>query len=82
MDRQAILTKITELMRELAENDDVVLTEGSTADDVEEWDSLLQVRLIVAIEAEYGIRFETKEITSPKNVGELIDLIEGKLSKR
>jgi acyl carrier protein len=50
-----------------------------TSDDVAEWDSTNHVRLMVAIEAEFGIRFEVDEITSPESVGELIDLIASKL---
>jgi acyl carrier protein len=80
MSDQAILDKITEIMRDLTEDDALVLTRKTTADDVELWDSLLHVHLIIAIESAYKIHFETKEIETPGNVGELIDMIQSKLA--
>ena len=51
-----------------------------TGDDVAEWDSANHVLLMVAIEAEFGVRFEPEEITAPQDVGELVDLIAAKLA--
>jgi acyl carrier protein len=70
-----ILQRVTELVRELAEDETVVLSDSTTAQDVEWWDSLLHVRLFLAIESEYGLRFETREITQPSSVGEMVELI-------
>lgn len=81
MNREQIAAKFTEMLRELAENDDIVLTDETTADDVDEWDSLLHVNLIIAMEAEFSIRFETDEINAPENVGQVYDLIERKVAK-
>jgi acyl carrier protein len=81
MDRAEILGKLTDLMRDVFEEDDLVATEGTSSDDVAEWDSTNHVRLMVAIEGEFGITFETSEITASNNVGELVDLIESKLAK-
>lgn len=79
MDRQRILQDITDLMRELADDDSIVITEQSTMEDVEAWDSLLHVKLMIAIARSYNIRFATADVTEPENVKELIDLIETKL---
>jgi acyl carrier protein len=49
-----------------------------SADDVADWDSTNHVRLIVAVEEEFGIRFESDEITAPETVGELVDLVASK----
>lgn len=66
-------------MRDILDDETIELSESTTTDDVAEWDSTNHVRLIVAVESEFGIHFETDEITSPENVGELLDLIEAKL---
>jgi acyl carrier protein len=77
---EQVLRRITELVRELSEDDTVVLRDDSTAQDVEWWDSLLHVRLFLALESEYKIRFETREVTKPSSVGEMIALIRQKLN--
>ena len=75
MDRNEILKKITEIARDVFDNDEVELTEQTTAADVEEWDSLSHLSLVSDIEDEFGIRFTLAEISGSKNVGELIDAI-------
>ena len=81
MDHEQIMGKIAALLSELIDRDDVELTEATTASDVEDWDSLVQVRLMIGIEAAFKIRFDPKEITAPDNVGELVSLIETKLAR-
>jgi len=75
MERSEVLQKINEAFIDNLDNDDIVLTESSTADDIEEWDSLTPVQLVVAVEKKFKIRFNAKEIQSWKNVGEMIDSI-------
>ena len=58
--------------------DDHVVTANTTASDIEEWDSLSHVRLIVAIERKFGIRFNNSEIGSLMNVGDLVRLIDAR----
>jgi acyl carrier protein len=59
----------------------VVVTPELSAKDVEEWDSLLHVSLVLAIEEEFNIRFRVGEVESAKNIGEWADLIEKRLEK-
>ena len=75
MERNEILKKITEIARDIFDNDEVELTEATTAADVEEWDSLSHLSLVSDIEDEFGIRFTLAEVSGSKNVGELIDAI-------
>lgn len=79
MERSDIFKKVNEIFCDELDNDDIVLTDETTADDVEEWDSLSHVQLIVAIEKAFGIKFTSNEILSWNNVGELIDSIEKRL---
>lgn len=75
MERNDILARTQEVFREELELDDLVLTDETTADDVEEWDSLSHVQLVVALEKAFGIKFTSREILSWDNVGDLIDCI-------
>lgn len=79
MERSDILKKITEVFADNLDVDDLSLNETTTADDVEGWDSLTHVQLVVAVEKAFKIRFNAKEIQSWKNVGELIDSIQSKV---
>ena len=79
MERNEILKKVEEVFREELELDDLELTDETTADDVEEWDSLSHVQLVVSLEKAFGIKFTALEIMKWKNVGELVDSIAQKL---
>lgn len=78
MDRNDILTQVQDIFRDELDIDDLVLTDETTADDVEEWDSLSHIQLIVAIEKHFGLKFTSREIMSWANVGEMIDCIQKK----
>jgi acyl carrier protein len=79
MTREEILQEISKVFADTLDEDAVALSENSKADDVEGWDSLTHVQLVVAVEKKFKIRFTAKEIQSWKNVGELIDSISSKL---
>lgn len=79
MERNEILQKVNEVFIDNLDNESIVLTENTTADDIEEWDSLTHVQLVVAVEKKFKIRFIAKEIQSWKNVGEMINSISTKL---
>ena len=75
MDKQQILAEVEEIFRDVLDNEEIELQDATTADDVEEWDSLTHIQLIVAIEKHFKIKFTSKEIQSWQNVGEMIDCI-------
>lgn len=79
MSREETYTKLTEIFREVFDDDDVVATPSLVAADVDDWDSLSNIRMIVSVEQEFGLMFSTAEIADLKNVGELVSVIEGKL---
>ena len=78
MDKNQILEEVQEIFREVLDNEEIVLANETTADDIEEWDSLTHIQLIVAIEKHFKIRFTSREILSWQNVGQLIDSIAAK----
>jgi acyl carrier protein len=79
MNRDEIYSKLTVILRDVFDDESLQPVDSMTSDDVPEWDSTNHVRLMVAIESEFGIRFETEEITAPENVGGIVDLIQSKL---
>ncbi|MCL2327828.1 MAG: acyl carrier protein [Bacteroidetes bacterium] len=75
MNKPEILQQIEVIFKDVLDEEDIVLTEETTANDVDGWDSLTHIQLIVAIEKHFKIKFTSKEILSWKNVGEMIDCI-------
>lgn len=73
-----ILKKVNDIFIDVLDDEEIVIDATTTADDVDEWDSLTHIQLIVAIEKSFGLRFTSQEIQSWKNVGEMLDCIENK----
>ncbi|WDF79725.1 acyl carrier protein [Mucilaginibacter sp. KACC 22773] len=80
MEKSEVLKQLNEIFIDELDNDRIVLKYETTANDVEDWDSLNHIQLVVAIEKKYKIRFSTQEIQGWKNIEELIDSINAKLS--
>lgn len=80
MQKEDLLLKVQDIFRDILDDEEIVLSEASTAEDVEGWDSLTHIQLIVAIEKSFKIKFTSKEILSWKNVGELVDCLASKLA--
>lgn len=80
MQNEALLEQIQIIFRDVLDDEEIVLSEETTAEDVEGWDSLTHIQLIVAIEKQFKIRFTSREILSWKNVGELVACLEAKLA--
>jgi acyl carrier protein len=70
--------RLQAVMRDVFDRPDIVVRREMTAADVEEWDSLTHVNLVVAAEKEFGLHFTLAEIRPLKNVGEMLDLIRRK----
>lgn len=78
MERNEIYDELNEIFMDVLDLDEVELTDETSADDIDEWDSLSHIQLIVAIEKTFKIKFTSKEIMSWKNVGEMVDCIMAK----
>ena len=74
--------QLTEIFREVFDDDSIVLTPQTTAADIRDWDSAAHVNLVVAIESRMKIRFKTFELESLHNVGHLVELIQAKLKAK
>ena len=81
MDDEVLFGKLNLIFRETLDNDSIVLTPATTADDVPEWDSMNHVFLVVEIERNFGIKFQTAEMEELRNVGDLARVIRCKLPK-
>lgn len=79
MDRNEILKELNKIFIETIDNEDIRLTNDTTANDVDGWDSLTHIQLVVGIEKHFKIRFTSKEIQNWKNVGELTTSIINKI---
>lgn len=80
MDRSRILEQLNKIFIDIIDEDTISLKEASIASEVEGWDSLTHILLVVAIEKHFKIRFTSKEIQEWKNVGALIDSIINRLT--
>lgn len=80
MGRDDILDGIREIMVNVfdIDLDQSDVTEDTTANDIEEWDSLSHIRLIVAVERKFKVKFTNSQIESLKRVGDLVTLVEAK----
>ena len=80
MTREEVFLTVTAVFRDVLDNDRLVLEEKTTADDVEDWDSLTHIQLVVAVEKRFRIRFGSREIRGWNDVGGLVDSIFAKVS--
>ncbi|MFT6709554.1 MAG: acyl carrier protein [Flavobacteriales bacterium] len=78
MDRNEMLSDINLIFRDTLDEDEIKIFEETTADDVEDWDSLTHIQLVVATEKHFKVRFTSSEIQAWNNVGEMITCIQGK----
>lgn len=75
MDKTAIWEKLTQILREMFDNSHLKIGPETTAHDVEGWDSLAHIQLLVTVEDAFEIHFNTGEVAGLANVGEMVELI-------
>lgn len=75
MTEQDILTAVQDIFRDNFDDDTLVITRETCADDIEDWDSLEQINLLTAIEKKFSIKFKLADVRNLKNVGDLLDLV-------
>ena len=75
MSEQEILAAVQDIFRDNFDDDSLVITRATCADDIEDWDSLEQINLLTSMEKAFGLKFKLEDVRGLKNVGELLDLI-------
>ncbi len=81
MEREEVFQKLTEIFRNNFDDERICLSDSTSAQDIEDWDSLAQVNLVVAIQSEFKIRFQLDEVNAMRNVGEMVDGILSKVGE-
>lgn len=76
MSRTEILEKVNEIFWDVFDDDSIVITDETTASDIEDWDSLTHITLVSEIESTFDFKFKMKDVLGMKNVGEMLDILE------
>lgn len=75
MERNQILKQLEDILRDVLDNDAITITEQTTAEDIEEWDSLTNVQIVVEMQKVFGKKFSAKDILLWESVSDMIDSI-------
>ncbi len=76
MTREEIFGELNEVFCDVFDDESITVTDETTADDIEDWDSLEHINLLAAVEQQFDVKFNMGQIVTLKNVGEMVDLIE------
>ena len=80
MTREAVFETLNEVFRDVFDDESISVTENTTSNDIEDWDSLEHINLLAAVEQEFGVKFNMGQVVSMKNVGEMADIIISQLN--
>ena len=75
MSKEEIYEGLNEVFRDVFDDDSITVNENTTSNDIEDWDSLEHINLIVAVEKKFGMKFSMGQVTTMKNVGEMVEII-------
>lgn len=75
MSREDVFERLNEVFRDVFDDDEIVVCDETTSNDIEEWDSFEHINLVVAVETEFSFKMPMGKAVSLKNVGEMVDLI-------
>ena len=78
MDKE-IYERLNNVFRDIFDDETIEVNANTTSSDIEDWDSLEHINLIVAIEQEFGMKFNMNEVTTMKNVGEMVEIIKSRM---
>ena len=72
---EKIYEALNEIFQDIFDDDEIVVEASTTSDDIEDWDSLEHINLVVAIEKRFGLKFSMVEVNGMKDVGEMVEII-------
>ena len=75
MTREAIYEKLNEVFQDVFDDESIIVNAETTADDIEDWDSLEHINLVSAVEKTFGVKFTMAQVVGMKNVGEMVEII-------
>jgi acyl carrier protein len=75
MTREELFGKVQDIFRDIFDDETLEISDSTNSSDIDDWDSLNHINLIVAIEKEIGIKFSFEELATLKNVGAMLDLM-------
>ena len=81
MSREEVFERLNVVFRDVFDDEDITVNDQTTANDIEDWDSLEHINLMAAVESEFGIKFSMGQVVTMKNVGEMADIILQKVQK-
>ena len=75
-----IYERLNKVFRDVFDDETIEVNSETTSKDIEDWDSLEHINLVVAVEQEFGIKFNMNEVTTMKNVGEMVSIITSRIN--
>lgn len=81
MSREEVFEKVQEIFRDVFDDETLTISDQTNSDEIDDWDSLEHISLIVSMEKEFSMKFDIKEVNLLENVGEMIDLIIRKMNE-
>ena len=82
MTREEIFEEVTEIFRDVFDDEELEIGDETNAEDIEEWDSLEHINLVINMEKKFSLKFNIKEVGALANVGEMVDLIDRMLKEK
>lgn len=73
--REEVFERVTDIFRDVFDDYELVISDSTNSEDIEDWDSLEHIQLIVGMEKEFKVKFDIKTVNSLENVGQMVDLI-------
>ena len=75
MTREEAFEKLNAVFRDVFDDESITVNDSTTADDIEDWDSLSHINLVESVEDEFEVKLSMKDVVKMKNVGEMVDKI-------
>lgn len=82
MNKEEIMIEVQNIFRTVFDDSHLVITDSTNANDIDDWDSLEQINIILTVSKKFNVKFEINEVSNLKNVGEIVDLIYQKIDKK